>query len=298
MKLKKKKRVGLLPIFLCVAACFALLWGAAELIRHLSHYGEQTTVNSQTDPAEPEDARQAPALDEQPLIDGLPANPYQAENFAEKGGFVVYTGEESWNTGVDVSSHQGEIDWERAAADGVQFAIIRLGYRGYTKGEIELDPYFLRNMDGAKAAGLDIGVYFFSQAISEEEAVEEAEYVLNWLEGYELQYPVFFDWEDIEAEARTDGMDMLTLTGCAAAFCRTIEDAGYRAGVYFNQRFGYQELNLLSLRQYLFWLAEYNPAPSFTYAFELWQYSCEGRVDGIDTPVDLNMSFDLAQKDS
>ena len=88
-------------------------------------------------------------------------------------------------------------------------------------------------------------------------------------------------------------MEMLTLTACADAFCRTIEEAGYRAGIYFNQRFGYQELNLLSLRKYQFWLAEYNPAPTFTYDFEIWQYSCEGSVDGIGTPVDLNMSFDV-----
>ena len=86
---------------------------------------------------------------------------------------------------------------------------------------------------------------------------------------------------------------MLTLTGCVDAFCAAIEDAGYRAGVYFNQRFGYQELNLLSLRKYMFWLAEYNPAPTFTYDFEIWQYSCDGRVDGISGPVDLNMSFEI-----
>jgi len=194
---------------------------------------------------------------------------------------------------VDVSAHQGEINWEKAAADGIQFAMIRLGYRGYTEGEIGLDPYFLRNIEGAQAAGLDVGVYFFSQAITKDEAVEEAKFVLNWIEGYELDYPIFFDWEDIEADARTDGMDMLTLTGCVDAFCAAIEDAGYRAGVYFNQRFGYQELNLLSLRKYMFWLAEYNPAPTFTYDFEIWQYSCDGRVDGISGPVDLNMSFEI-----
>lgn len=296
MKQKQKKRSRLPVVFLCVAAAFALLWGAGELFRHLTHYGENTTVQTPEEPAPEEDT--APAQTDDGLIDGLPANPHDEADFAEKGGFIVYTGAEEWNTGVDVSSHQGEIDWAKAAADGVQFAIIRLGYRGYTEGEIRLDDYFLRNMDGAQAAGIDVGVYFFSQALTQDEAVEEAQFVLNWLEGYELDYPVYFDWEDILDDARTDGMDMLTLTGCADAFCRTIEDAGYRAGIYFNQRFGYQELNLLSLRKYQFWLAEYNPAPTFTYDFEVWQYSSEGSVDGIDTPVDLNMSFDVPKHDS
>ncbi len=295
MRVKKKKKSRLAVVFLCVAAIFALLWGGAELIRHLTHYGENTTVGTQEQPQQPDEPTADMPEENDGLIDGLPANPHSAKDFAQKGGFTVYTGPENWNTGVDVSSHQGEIDWKKAAADGIQFAIIRLGYRGYTEGEISLDDYFIRNIEGAQAAGVDVGVYFFSQALTQEEAVEEAKFVLNWLEGYELDYPVFFDWEDIQADARTDGMDMLTLTGCADAFCKTIEEAGYRAGIYFNQRFGYQELNLLSLRQYQFWLAEYNPAPTFTYDFEIWQYSCEGSVDGIGTQVDLNMSFDVPE---
>ena len=295
MKLqKKKKKVNLVVIFLVVALAFAIIWGACELIRHLSSYGNGATINTQPEEEEPvpEETPEDTAPAEN-LIDGIPANPHDPNDFAEKNGFIVYTGTETWHTGVDVSAHQGEINWEKAAADGIQFAMIRLGYRGYTEGEIGLDPYFLRNIEGAQAAGLDVGVYFFSQAITKDEAVEEAKFVLNWIEGYELDYPIFFDWEDIEADARTDGMDMLTLTGGVDAFCAAIEDAGYRAGVYFNQRFGYQELNLLSLRKYMFWLAEYNPAPTFTYDFEIWQYSCDGRVDGISGPVDLNMSFEI-----
>lgn len=295
MKLqKKKKKVNLLVIFIAVALVFAVIWGSCELLRHLSSYGNGATISTQ--PAEEEPAPEETPEDTAPaenLIDGIPANPHDPSDFAEKNGFIVYTGTETWHTGVDVSAHQGEIDWEKAAADGIQFAMIRLGYRGYTEGEIDLDAYFLRNIEGAQAAGLDVGVYFFSQAITKDEAIEEAKFVLNWIEGYELDYPIFFDWEDVEADARTDGMDMLTLTGCVDAFCSTIEEAGYRAGVYFNQRFGYQELNLLSLRKYMFWLAEYNPAPTFTYDFEIWQYSSDGRVDGISGPVDLNMSFEI-----
>lgn len=291
MKLKRSRLRRLAVIFVCVAAVFALLWGGAELIRHLSHYGKNAVVQAPEDP-EPDAPQQEAESTERTPVEGLALNTHDAADFAEKGGFVVYTGPEEWKTGVDVSSHQGQIDWEKAADDGIQFAIVRLGYRGYTEGEISLDDYFLRNIEGAQAAGLKVGVYFFSQALNEEEAVEEAEFVLNWIEGYELDYPVYFDWEDIQVEARTDAMDMLTLTGCAEAFCRTIEAAGYRAGIYFNQRLGYEVLSLLSLRGYEFWLAEYNPAPTFTYDFELWQYGCDGRVDGITGPVDLNMRFE------
>ena len=293
MKLqKKKKKVNLVVIFLVVALAFAVIWGACELIRHLSSYGNGATINTQPEEEEPvpEETPEDTAPAEN-LIDGIPANPHDPNDFAEKNGFIVYTGTETWHTGVDVSAHQGEINWEKAAADGIQFAMIRLGYRGYTEGEIGLDPYFLRNIEGAQAAGLDVGVYFFSQAITKDEAVEEAKFVLNWIEGYELDYPIFFDWEDIEAEARTDGMDSVTLTACAVAFCKRVEMNGYRAGVYFNQRFGYEEFDLRELQDYELWLAEYALSPSFPYHFDVWQYANDGMLSGVDGPVDLNLAF-------
>lgn len=292
MKLqKKKKKVNLVVTFLVVALVFAVIWGACELIRHLSSYGNGATINTQPEEepvAEETPENTAPAEN---LIDGIPANPHDPNDFAEKNGFIVYTGTETWHTGVDVSAHQGEINWEKAAADGIQFAMIRLGYRGYTEGEIGLDPYFLRNIEGAQAAGLDVGVYFFSQAITKDEAVEEAKFVLNWIEGYELDYPIFFDWEDIEAEARTDGMDSVTLTACAVAFCKRVELNGYRAGVYFNQRFGFEEFDLRDLQDYELWLAEYALSPSFPYHFDVWQYANDGMLSGVDGPVDLNLAF-------
>lgn len=119
----------------------------------------------------------------------------------------------------------------------------------------------------------------------------EANYVLEQIKDYPLSYPVIFDWEDIEADARTDGMDSVQLTKNAIAFCDTIEQAGYRAGVYFNQRFGYEEFDLESLQDYVFWLAEYNDTPSFSFHFQIWQYCNDGRVDGIKTDVDLNLAF-------
>lgn len=291
MRTKKsnRRKQRLLRIFICAAFVFAILWGVAALAAHLGHYGETTKV--EPEPTEPQP--EAPTREEPDdgLIDGLAVNVYDPESFYDADGFRRYRGEEPAAVGIDVSAHQQEIDWQRVKAAGVEFAMIRVGYRGYTRGDLELDSYFIRNIEGALDAGIEVGVYFFSQAINTQEALDEAEFVLNWIEGYDLTYPVVFDWEDIEAEARTDNMDMITLTGCAYAFCEAVEKAGYRAGVYFNQRFGYQELNLLSLQDYVFWLAEYNPTPSFTYHFDIWQYSAEGTVDGIETPVDLNLSF-------
>ena len=288
-KRDSRKKQRLIRIFICAALVFAILWGVAALTAKLLHYGENTTVEPAAPEEQPENPQQEPVDDGR--IDGLPVNEYDAEAFYDEGGFRRYRGPETAYVGIDVSAHQQEIDWQAVKDAGVEFAMIRVGYRGYTRGDLELDPYFIRNMDGAIAAGLDVGVYFFSQAITTQEALDEADFVLNWIQGYDLAYPVVFDWEDIEAEARTDNMDMITLTGCAYAFCEAVEKAGYTAGIYFNQRFGYQELNLQSLQDYVFWLAEYNETPSFSYHFQLWQYCNDGRVDGIQTDVDLNLAF-------
>ena len=148
-----------------------------------------------------------------------------------------------------------------------------------------------QNLAGAIDAGLDVGVYFFSQAMDEQEAREEARFVLDKISGYQLAYPVFFDWEKIGADARSDAMDLTSLTTVTDTFCSEIEAAGYQAGLYFNQQLGYEELHLPSLQGYTFWLAEYNDTPSFTYDFDLWQYASDGSVDGIDGDVDLNLAF-------
>ena len=277
-------RTRLILILLCIVLAAAMLWCALSLILRVGTYSGRTVgkdpVQEQT-PVEP--------VDLEPTV---PENSYDPAGFYEEGGFKRYKSDDTLaSVGVDVSSHQQEIDWELVAANGVEFAMIRVGYRGYTEGEIQPDDYFVQNIEGARAAGLDVGVYFFSQALDEQEAIDEANYVLEQIKDYPLSYPVIFDWEDIEADARTDGMDSVQLTKNAIAFCDTIEQAGYRAGVYFNQRFGYEEFDLESLQDYVFWLAEYNDTPSFTYDFDLWQYTSDGSVDGIDGDVDLNLAF-------
>ena len=277
-------RTRLILILLCIVLAAAMLWCALSLILRVGTYSGRTVgkdpVQEQT-PVEP--------VDLEPTV---PENSYDPAGFYEEGGFKRYKSEDTLaSVGVDVSSHQQEIDWELVAANGVEFAMIRVGYRGYTEGEIQPDEYFVQNIEGARAAGLDVGVYFFSQALDEQEAIDEANYVLEQIKDYPLSYPVIFDWEDIEADARTDGMDSVQLTKNAIAFCDTIKQAGYRAGVYFNQRFGYEEFDLESLQDYVFWLAEYNDTPSFSFHFQIWQYCNDGRVDGIKTDVDLTLAF-------
>ena len=295
----RRKRTKLAPAriaaaLVCVLLAAAVAWGGLSLLAKLTHYGESSTIASDGPGEEetPGQTQMQPSdAPEDGLIPGLAVNSYDASKFYQQDGLIRYSGDTPAYVGVDVSSHQQDIDWQAVAAAGVEFAMIRVGYRGYTEGEIQPDAYFEQNIRLAQEAGLDVGVYFFSQAINADEALEEAQFVLDALEGYPLQYPVIFDWEDIEAEARTDGMDSIILCGCAYAFCNAIEQAGYRAGIYFNQRQGYQEFDLLKLQDYIFWLAEYNPTPTFSYDFQIWQYANDGRVDGISTDVDLNLSF-------
>ncbi len=227
-------------------------------------------------------------------LEGMPLNPYDKSAFGLDGkGRVTY--EQSGRrarAGVDVSTHQKDVDWQAVAADGIEFAILRLGHRGYSEGGLFLDQTFEQNLRGALDAGLEVGVYFFSQAVTPEEAEEEADYVLEALDGQALGFPVAFDWEPISGdEARTDGVDGETMTRCAAAFCKRIEDGGYRPAVYFNQTQGYLRYDLRELTDYALWLAEYDAVPDFYYHFDLWQYSHTGRVDGIQGNVDLDLAF-------
>lgn len=221
----------------------------------------------------------------------VPQNEYDDEAFLSLGGFTIYTAAgASSRIGVDVSSHQKEIDWAQVKEAGVEFAMIRAGFRGYTGGGVYQDDYFEANIRGALDAGLKVGVYFFSQAVDEEEAEAEAKAVLEWIEPYEVECPVVFDWEDIpNAQARTDDVEPEMVTNCVKAFCDTVREAGYVPMVYFNRHQAYDIMDLEQLKDYDFWLASYGTAPGFEYGFDLWQYSCTGRVPGIEMQVDLDI---------
>jgi len=231
----------------------------------------------------------------------LPVHPFVLANCWLEEGFSMEDGRAAYSAdgvearlGVDVSHMQGKIDWEAVADDGVEFAIIRAGGRGYgvDTGTLYEDTRFHKNLKGAQTAGLQVGVYFFSQAISVQEAEEEAQFLLEMLDGTELGGPVVFDWENIDYDtARTDHVDAATLTEAALTFCRVIEQAGYQPMIYLNQYMAYLRYDLAQASQYPFWLAQYSEKPDFPYEFWMWQYTDQGRVDGIQGNVDLNLFF-------
>lgn len=224
----------------------------------------------------------------------LPRSDYDTACLGRDGEYITYSSQEHTGLrGIDVSFYQGEIDWQAVAADGVEFAVIRAGYRGSTEGGLNTDERFEQNLTGARDAGLMVGVYFFSQAVTTREAVEEAEYVLTLLDGRELDMPVFFDWENIGSgeEARTDGLDGKTITDCCLAFCGRIAEAGYETGVYYYRSLGYELYELDRLEGLTTWLAFAGSVPEFYYDFDIWQYSFSGTVSGIPAETDLNLWF-------
>lgn len=194
--------------------------------------------------------------------------------------------------GIDVSKWNGEIDWDKVRNAGVEFAIIRAGYRGSVTGSLVEDPYFAANMKGAAASGVPVGVYFFTQAVNEVEAVEEASAVLQLVREYQLEYPIFIDTEGAGGNGRADGLDAETRTLVCEAFCRTIENAGYTAGVYGSRN--WYNNNLYTDRldsDYCIWLAEYRSVPLYQGYYQMWQYTSKGSVDGISGNVDMNISY-------
>ncbi|MBQ8434918.1 MAG: glycoside hydrolase family 25 protein [Oscillospiraceae bacterium] len=229
-----------------------------------------------------------------PVLESVPAFSKEIEQIKSRNGRKYYVENSDITSllGVDVSVHQNEIDWAKVKESGIDFAMVRLGYRGYGTGEPGLDENYVQNITGAREAGLDAGVYFFSQAITAEEAVEEANLVIESLEGLDVNYPVVFDWEIISGDtARTDNVSVDILTDCCVAFCETIKSAGYTPMIYQNKRTSIFKLDLNRLNDYDFWLAEYNDEPSYYYDFDMWQYTSSGNVPGIEGNVDLNISF-------
>jgi len=193
--------------------------------------------------------------------------------------------------GIDVSKWNGDIDWDKVKNAGVEFAIVRAGYRGSVTGSLVQDPYFEANMKGTAAAGVPAGIYFFTQAVNEVEAVEEASMVLKLIKEYKLDYPIFIDTEGAGGNGRADGLDVETRTLVCEAFCRTIENAGYRAGVYGSRNWYNNRLETKRLENYCIWLAEYRSVPIYQGYYQMWQYTSKGKVSGIKGNVDMNISY-------
>lgn len=223
--------------------------------------------------------------------EGLTPSSYDSSKFLKLGDRMTYTDPSvTTSVGVDVSYHQRTIDWKKVAGDGIDFAMIRAGGRYYGSGVVFEDSQFRNNLQGAMDAGLETGVYFFSQAVTVEEAREEAQFLLKLLKDFDFQGPVVFDWENIDYDsARTDGVGSATVTAMANAFCQEVEDAGYEPMIYFNRYIAYLIYELSGVAEYPFWIAEYGASPEFYYDYQIWQYTDSGRVNGIDGPVDMNI---------
>ena len=279
-KRKKKKSdptAAMLRGLTVVSICVALLATAVFLAVPRGRSG-----NLPTDPQETTRQTVPPSP--------IPANPYGPEDFAYRNGYLTCTAGDAM-LGVDVSAHQGQVDWSQVAQSGMEFAMIRLGYRGYTSGGIYEDEYALENLSGAKNAGLQIGAYFYSQALTPEEAAEEARLCISILDGRGLDLPLVYDWEYVSQEARTGNMDRDTLMACVEAFCSTVEEAGYDAMVYFNPALAESLLDLEELLEYPWWLAMYSENMTFPHAVQMWQYTASGTVPGIPGNTDINLWF-------
>ncbi len=194
--------------------------------------------------------------------------------------------------GIDVSKWNGDIDWDKVKNAGVEFAIVRAGYRGSVTGSLVQDIYFDANMKGAAKSGIPVGVYFFTQATNEVEAVEEASAVLRWVQEYDITYPIFIDTEGAGGNGRADKLDADTRTLVCEAFCRTIENAGYEAGIYASRNWYNNNLHTDKLEDYYIWLAEYRSVPLYQGYYRMWQYSSKGRIDGIEGNVDMNIMYE------
>ena len=201
--------------------------------------------------------------------------------------------------GADFSKHQGTIDWASVKQSGVEFVILRAAVRGYgSSGNLVTDSQIAANIKGALSQNIDVGIYVFSQAVTTEEAVEEAERALDIIKGYDIKLPIYFDSEYSGAPNRTgraDGLTKAERTSLAIAFCETVRKAGYKAGVYASKSFFYDNLDYAALqsRGYEIWLAHYiSSVTDFKYPYNIWQYTSKGSIGGVQSEyADLDIAY-------
>ena len=228
-----------------------------------------------------------------PVWNTYDKNPYKSSAFSyNENGFLVYDDATyTCRIGIDVSKYQGNIDWAAVKAAGVDFAILRLGYRGYGTGKMVMDNTFYTNLQGCLDNNIDVGVYFFSQALNYQEGAEEAVFTMNALANYNVTYPLVFDWEPYPAsvDARTKGITDAQLTQATLGFLETVKAAGWTGMLYQNPTYYYTHLDMSRFSGYPMWLAHYVSMTNFYYKYDIWQYSCTGKVPGIQGDVDLNI---------
>lgn len=250
---------------------------------------EETIEETTEEETEEPESSEPPATDT--TLPPLAANPIRPEDITQNGTYLTCLTTQSV-VGIDVSEWQGSnIDWALVKAAGIEFVMIRVGYRGYESGTLNVDTYAQRNYEGASAAGLKIGAYFYSQAINVREAEDEAAFVLDIIKDWQLDMPVVYDWEYVSAEARTGSATARTVTDCTKAFCNKIKAANLKPMVYFSTRHVNKRLYLSELTDYDFWFVQYSDALDYPYKVDMWQYTDSGSVPGIAGNVDINLYF-------
>jgi len=217
-------------------------------------------------------------------------NPLQPEDFALVDGYLTCLTAPAM-VGIDVSEWQAQVHWQQVKASGVEFVMLRAGWRGSEQGLLFEDTLAQSHYAGAKAAGLKVGAYFFSQAISTEEAAEDAAFLLEIIKDWQLDMPVVFDWEHLQDSYRTTAVDARVLTDCAKVFCDAVTKAGHQSMIYFNASLSFDRLFLKELTGYKFWLAQYDTQLNYPYRVDMWQYTETGKVPGIEGNVDIDLYF-------
>lgn len=308
----KKKR--LLTILLCVSiftACGKENINTEKQTEHSTYYEQSETESENSEIEISTEPDRFPDILEYVDARGMmhtlnvqknwPMNSFDKEAFQKDGEKMKYISSDntvSYRLGVDVSRYDGKINWNNVKEDGYEFVFVRIGFRGYgSSGTLKEDATAIKNIKGALDAGLEVGVYFFSQAINENEAIEEAKFTLKILNKAgvspkEITLPVVFDPESIlDDDARTDNVTGEQFTKNAVAFLEEIEEAGYKGMIYSNLIWESEMLDLNILKNYPIWYADYELNPQTPYEFEYWQYTEKGKVKGISTEVDINIQL-------
>jgi len=317
--MKKKKLSSITVIAIAESLVILLLvmffaWYA--FIYHCDDFSVKKAVTASTENEEPQVRRRAVIEKEEtiyqldgekilmndstygevfmPVFKDVPKSTVDTDSVVTRNGYSFYKqkGKVTSIAGIDISEHQGEIDWQQVKDAGIEFAFIRVGCRTYGGGEIVFDERFAENLAKADEVGIKTGVYFFSQALTPDEAIEEADAVIDAISPYNITYPVVFDWEIIyDDSARTDKISVNDLADCCVSFCERVESAGYKPMIYQNKGTAMCKLDLPKLTKYDFWLAEYGDKPTYYYEYKIWQYASDGKVPGIEGDVDLNIAF-------
>lgn len=298
---KKAKRQSTGIIVLLVITFFLIGLVVGMLIIHLLGSGSDTDAESdkqiEMKVSEVKHVTNVYIPERERVLGQIAKNPYIFENFILEDGYMTYTdenGEKISHLGIDLSYHNQMVDWDKLAESGIEFVMLRCGYRGYTEGGLVKDEKFEEYAAEANRVGINLGVYFYTQSITVEEAVQEAEYVLDLIKDYNISYPVALDTEyldDDKARTNKNEISRELRSEMAIAFCERIKEEGYYPMIYSNENWMRRNMDLEMLNQYDFWAAQFLEQNDFLYDFTIWQYTDKGSIPGISENVDLDISL-------